>query len=51
MKGYNMLSPEDIAEDTQKFSLEEAVIMGQSVNYTYSYQGMDRAMDDARTWD
>ena len=49
MKGYNMLSPEDIAEDTQKFPLEEAVIMGQSVNFTYT--GVDNRMDDSRTWD
>ena len=43
-----MLSPEDIAEDTQTFPLEEAVIMGVSVSYTHT--GLDR-MDDARTWD
>ena len=46
-----MLSPEDIAEDTQTFPLGETVIMGVSVNYTYSYQGMNRVMDDANTWD
>ena len=44
-----MLSPEDIAEDTQKFPLEEAVIMGLSVNYTHT--GMDNRMDDSSTWD
>ena len=44
-----MLSPEDIAEDTQTFPLEETVIMGVSVSYTHT--GMDNRMDDAQTWD
>ena len=47
MKGYNMLSPEDIAEDMQTFPLEETVIMGVSVNYTYTFE----RMDDSNTWD
>lgn len=51
MKGYNMLSPEDIAENIQTCLREEILKMGVSVNYTYSYQGMDRVMDDANTWD
>lgn len=44
-----MLSPEDIAEDAQKFPLEEAVIMGQSVQYTHT--GFECRMDDSRSWD
>lgn len=44
-----MLSPEDIAEDTQKFPLEEAVIMGQSIRYTHT--GMNDRMDDSSSWD
>ena len=46
-----MLSPEHIAEDTQTFPLEEAVIMGASVSYSYSWVGNGQGMDDARTWD
>ncbi len=51
MKGYNMLSPEDIAENIQISNLEEAVIMGVSVNYTYTGGLNDKRMDDANTWD
>ena len=51
MKGYNMLSPEDIAENIQISNLEEAVIMGVSVSYTYTGSIGDQRMDDSRTWD
>ena len=51
MKGYNMLSPEDIAENIQISNLEEAVIMDASVSYSYSWVGNGQGMDDARTWD
>ena len=51
MKGYNMLSPIDIAEDTQKFPLERTVMMGLSVRYTYSWVGNGNRMDDSNAWD
>lgn len=51
MKGYNMLSPIDVAEDTQKFPLEGTVMMGLSVRYTYSWVGNGNRMDDSNAWD
>lgn len=46
-----MLSPEDIAENIQISNLEEAVIMGASVSYTYTGPLSGQRMDDANTWD
>ncbi len=57
-----LMSPVDVAENINQptepivsnapvSKLEEETKMGVSVNYTHTYAGPNRSMDDANTWD